>query len=116
MNLSLALTMSAITIHDRFARGGGADPQAAVINDVCPEAPPGIDTYVDLIFSWVKYGVGALIVVAAVLSVGAMIVGRLSNTGRMAQVGSAGLLVAILGAILYVTIYGIVVAITGSGC
>lgn len=87
-----------------------------VINDVCAKAPPGVDTYTDLILGWVKYGVLGLILGGALISIGAMVIGKVGSMGRAAQMGSSGLVWSILAAVAYVVIYGILVAITGRGC
>ncbi|WP_234411090.1 MULTISPECIES: hypothetical protein [Nocardioides] len=87
-----------------------------VINDVCAKAPPGVDTYTDLILGWVKYGVLGLILAGALISIGAMVVGKIGSMGRAAQMGASGLVWAVLAAVAYVVIYGVLVAITGQGC
>ncbi|MEO6628141.1 MAG: hypothetical protein ABIP03_06175 [Aquihabitans sp.] len=86
------------------------------INNVCAQAPTGIAQYTDLLMSWVKYGVAAVIIVAGFISVGAMVIGRLGSMSRAAQMGTSGLVYAVLAAIGYVTIYGILWAIVGKGC
>lgn len=86
------------------------------IKNVCAQAPAGIATYTDLLLSWVKYGVAAVIIVAGFISVGAMVVGRLGSMSRAAQMGALGLVYAVLAAVGYVTIYGILWAIVGKGC
>ena len=86
------------------------------IDNVCAQAPPGIDAYADLLIGWAKYGVAALIIAAGFISIGAMVIGKLGGMGRAAQVGASGLVYSIVGAVLYVTIYGILWAIVGKGC
>lgn len=86
------------------------------INDVCAQAPTGMDRYVDLLLGWVKYGVAAVIIGAGFVSVGAMVVGKLGSLSRAAQVGASGLVYCILAAVAYVTIYGVLWAIVGKGC
>ena len=44
---------------------------------VCPKAPPGMQHYQDEITSWVKWGVLGLIIVAAVVSIGSILIGRI---------------------------------------
>jgi hypothetical protein len=84
------------------------------LNNVCAKSPPGIERYTDLLLSWVKYGVGAVIIAAGFVSVGALVVGKLGSMSRAAQMGAAGLIYSILAAVGYVTIYGILSAIVGS--
>jgi hypothetical protein len=83
------------------------------INDVCAQAPAGIDQYADLLLSWVKYGVAAVIIAGGFISVGALVVGKLGSMSRAAQMGASGLVYSILAAVGYVTIYGILAAIVG---
>ena len=84
---------------------------AQAINDVCAKAPAGIDKYTDLLLSWVKYGVAAVIIAAGFIAVGALIVGKLGSMSRAAQMGASGLIYSVLAAVGYVTIYGILNAI-----
>jgi len=84
------------------------------INDVCAQAPDGVDKYADLLLGWVKYGVAAIIIAAGFVSVGAMVVGKLGSMSRAAQFGASGLVYAVLAAVGYVTIYGILAAIVGN--
>lgn len=86
------------------------------INNVCAQAPTGIDQYTNMVMAWVKYGVAVAIIAAGFISVGAMVIGRLGSMSRAAQMGASGLVYAVLGAIAYVTIYGILWAIVGKGC
>jgi len=85
----------------------------AEINNVCAQAPTGVDQYTDLLLSWVKYGVAAVIIGGGFVSVGALIVGKLGNMSRAAQLGASGLIYSVLAAVGYVTIYGILDAIVG---
>ncbi|MEO5665338.1 MAG: hypothetical protein ABIR39_18890 [Nocardioides sp.] len=84
------------------------------INNVCAKAPAGVDMYTDLLLSWVKYGVGVVIIAAGFISVGALVVGKLGSMSRAAQLGASGLIYAVLAAVGYVTIYGILSAIVGN--
>jgi hypothetical protein len=84
------------------------------INDVCAQAPTGIDRYADMLLGWVKYGVAAVIIAGGFVSVGALIVGKLGSMSRAAQMGASGLIYSVLAAVAYVTIYGILNAIVGN--
>ena len=86
------------------------------VNNVCAKAPAGVAQYTDLLMGWVKYGVAVVIIAAGFISVGAMIIGRLGSMSRAAQMGASGLVYAVLAAVGYVTIYGILWAIVGKGC
>lgn len=83
------------------------------INNVCAKAPTGVDQYTDMLLGWVKYGVAAVIIAAGFISVGALVVGKLGSMSRAAQMGASGLIYAVLAAVGYVTIYGILDAIVG---
>ena len=82
-------------------------------NDVCAQAPTGIDRYADMLLGWVKYGVAAVIIAGGFVSVGALVVGKLGSMSRAAQMGASGLIYSVLAAVGYVTIYGILNAIVG---
>jgi hypothetical protein len=84
------------------------------INDVCAQAPTGIDRYADMLLGWVKYGVAAVIIAGGFLSVGALVVGRLGSMSRAAQMGASGLIYSVLAAVGYVSIYGILNSIVGN--
>ena len=84
------------------------------INDVCAQAPTGIDRYADMLLGWVKYGVAAVIIAGGFVSIGALVVGKLGSMSRAAQMGASGLIYSVLAAVGYVTIYGILNAIVGS--
>lgn len=84
------------------------------INDVCAQAPTGIDRYADMLLGWVKYGVAAVIIAGGFLSIGALVVGKLGSMSRAAQLGASGLIYCVLAAVGYVTIYGILNAIVGN--
>jgi hypothetical protein len=83
---------------------------------VCPKAPPGMQAYQDEITSWVKWGVLGLIIIAAVVSIGSILIGRIFSHPHASRYGAIGLGIDVICAILYVTVLGILSGITGSGC
>lgn len=83
---------------------------------VCPKAPPGMQGYSDQVTGWVKWGVLALIIIAALVSIGSILIGRIFSHPHASRYGAMGLGIVVLAAILYVTILGILGGITGSGC
>ncbi|MBN9619636.1 MAG: hypothetical protein J0H43_07885 [Actinobacteria bacterium] len=83
---------------------------------VCPSAPPGMQGYSDQVTGWVKWGVLALIIIAALVSIGSILIGRIFSHPHASRYGAMGLGIVVLAAILYVTILGILGGITGSGC
>ena len=90
--------------------------EVTTIADVCARPPGGVEKYVNDVLGWVKYGVIAIIIGAGFASTGALIIGKLGSMSRAAQVGASGLVWTVLGAIAFVTIYGVLNAIVGSGC
>ncbi len=45
-----------------------------------------------------------------------MVGGKISQSGRAAQIGSSGMFWTVIGAIAFAVIYGILNGIVGSGC
>jgi hypothetical protein len=83
---------------------------------VCPKAPPGVDSYANEILSWVKWGVLAILGISFFASVGMLIWGRVTHHPKGARLGFDGLMICIVGAIIYVVGYVIISSITGNGC
>ncbi|HEY3717771.1 MAG TPA: hypothetical protein VGL39_24870 [Jatrophihabitantaceae bacterium] len=83
---------------------------------VCPKAPPGVDAYSNEILSWVKWGVLAILAISFFASVGMLIWGRVTHHPKGARLGFDGLMICIVGAIIYVVGYVIISSITGNGC
>jgi uncharacterized membrane protein YesL len=98
----------------------GAGPAAAAPTDVsaavCPEAPPGMQTFADDVTAWVKWGVLALIGIGAVMSLGSILVGRIFSHPHASRYGAMGVAVVVMVAITYTVILVILDSITGSGC
>lgn len=83
---------------------------------VCPSAPPGMQTYQDQVLGWVKWGVIGLIIATALVSVGAIGVGKIFAMPHASSRGAIGVAVAVIMAILFVTIVAVLNGIIGSGC
>ena len=83
---------------------------------VCPEAPPGVEAFADQVTAWVKWGVLALIGIAAVVSLGSVLVGRMFSHPHASRYGAMGIAVVVMVAITYTVILVILGSITGSGC
>jgi hypothetical protein len=83
---------------------------------VCPKAPPGMQTWSDEILSWVKWGVLAILAISFFLSVGMLIWGRVTHHPKGARLGFDGLMICLVGAIIYVVGFVILSSITGNGC
>lgn len=83
---------------------------------VCPEAPPGVEPYVDMLMGWGKYAVLAGLV-GTFLACALMIpVSKWVQMPRMQQAGSIGIALTIAGAIVFVVLWGVLRALVGSGC
>jgi uncharacterized membrane protein len=87
-----------------------------LVTNVCPQAPPGLDTWDDEILGWVKWGTLALIAIAGFVSIGAIVLSRVFAHPHGSRYGAMGLAVTVLSAILFVSIYAILTGITGNGC
>ena len=83
---------------------------------VCPQAPPGMQSWADQILAWVKWGVLAILAISFFVSVGMLIWGRVTHHPKGARLGFDGLMICLVGAIIYVVGYVIISSITGSGC
>ena len=98
---------------------GPPDPSSTSTNGgggVCPQAPPGMQTWADQILAWVKWGVLAILAISFFVSVGMLIWGRVTHHPKGARLGFDGLMICLVGAIIYVVGYVIITSITGSGC
>ena len=89
---------------------------ARLVAAVCPAAPPGVQRYSDELLSWVKWGVLAVLAISFFASVGMLIWGRVTHHPRGARLGFDGLMICLVGAIIYVVGYVIISSITGNGC
>src|SRR4051812_5641734 len=101
------------------AAGVVADRMTAAVNTlaaVCPAAPPGMQAYQDQVISWVKWGVIGLIIIAALVSIGAIVIGKIFSMPHASSRGAVGLAVTVITAILFVTITALINGIVGSGC
>ncbi len=83
---------------------------------VCPKAPPGVQVFADEVLSWVKWGVLAILAISFFASVGMLIWGRVTHHPKGARLGFDGLMVCLVGAIIYVVGYAVISSITGKGC
>ena len=83
---------------------------------VCPSAPPGMQTYQDQVIGWIKWGVIALIIATALVSVGAIGVGKIFAMPHASSRGAIVVAVSVIMAILFVTIIAVINGVVGSGC
>jgi hypothetical protein len=113
------VTSSALAVKVAVVLAGPADPSSTSTGGgggVCPQAPPGMQTWADQILAWVKWGVLAVLAISFFVSVGMLIWGRVTHHPKGARLGFDGLMICLVGAILYVVGYVIITSITGSGC
>jgi hypothetical protein len=75
-----------------------------------------VEAFADQVTAWVKWGVLALIGIAAVVSLGSVLVGRMFSHPHASRYGAMGIAVVVMVAITYTVILVILESITGSGC
>jgi len=95
---------------------GLAPSPAPAPGEICPQAPPGMQPFADQVTGWVKWGVLVLIVIAALVSIAAILVGRVFAHPHAARQGAMGLAGTVMCSFLSVAILGILASITGTGC
>lgn len=84
---------------------------------VCPKAPSALaQTHVNDITGYVLWGVIALFTVGLVVSIGAIVAGRIFAMPHASKVGTIGIAVVLLTGIAYTIAPGMVDGILGSGC
>ncbi len=83
---------------------------------VCPTAPPGAQVQVDKLTGYVLWGVIALFVVGVVVSIGAIVAGRVFHMQHASKAGVVGIVVVLVAAIAYTVVPSIVSGILGAGC
>lgn len=88
----------------------------ALPQKVCPVAPPGAQAYADQLMGYVLWGVIALFVLGVVVSIGAIVAGRVFGMPHASKAGIVGVAVIFLAVIGYLVLPGIVQTMTGNGC
>lgn len=87
---------------------------AADVAAACPTAPSGqVQQYADNILGWVKWGVLVILAISFFASVGMLVWGRVTHHPKGARLGFDGLMICLLGAVLYVVGFTIITGITG---
>jgi ABC-type dipeptide/oligopeptide/nickel transport system permease subunit len=84
--------------------------------EVCPKAPPGAQKYADDVMGYVLWGVGIVFFLGLVIAVASLVAGRIVNMPHATKMGIVGIVMVIVGAIVYVVAPGIVNGILGNGC
>lgn len=90
--------------------------QILALPTVCPKAPPGAQAYADTLTGYVLWGVIALFLVGCVVSVGAVVGGRVFSMPHASKAGVVGIAVVFVAAVAYMVLPGMLAAITGKGC
>ncbi len=83
---------------------------------VCPKAPPGAQKYADDVMGYVLWGVGIVFFLGLVISVAALVAGRIVNMPHATKMGIVGIVMVIVAAIAYVVAPALVDGILGNGC
>ena len=83
---------------------------------VCPAAPPGLQVYSDQVLGWVKWGVLAVLAISFFASVGMLVWGRVTHHPKGARLGFDGIMICLVGSIIYAVGFVIISSITGKGC
>ena len=83
---------------------------------ICPVAPPGAEAHANTLIGYVLWGVLALFFVGVVVSIGAIVAGRVFSMPHASKAGVVGVVVVFIAGVAYVVAPGMLAAITGSGC
>ena len=86
---------------------------ASVAMEICPIAPGNAQKYVDQITGYVLWGVGVLFLVAVMVSIGAIVAGRLFSMPHASKVGVISIVVVFFCAIAYMVLPGLVGSLMG---
>lgn len=89
---------------------------AAGFATVCPKAPPGAQVHVDDIMGYVLWGVIILFTLGVVISIAAVVGGRVFGMPHASKAGVVGLVMVFIAAIGYLILPGMLDAMLGSGC
>lgn len=84
--------------------------------EICPLAPPGIQTYVDQIVGYVLFAVTVIFFSSIPVAIGGLVLGLIFHIPRATVTGVIALATTILAAVLYQVGPGIVAAVIGTGC
>jgi hypothetical protein len=75
-----------------------------------------VQGYADQVLGWVKWSVVSILGISFFASVGMLVWGRVTHHPKGARLGFDGLLICLVGAIIYVAGYAIIASIIGGGC
>lgn len=83
---------------------------------ICPVAPAGAEAFANTLIGYVLWGVIALFGVGVVVSIGAVVAGRVFSMPHASKAGVVGVVVVFIAAVAYMVAPGMLAGITGSGC
>lgn len=83
---------------------------------ICPVAPGEAEKYGNMIAGMVLWGVIWLFALGELVSIGAVLVGKIMHQPHTVKAGIGGVVVVILAAVALVVFVGIPSAIIGNGC
>jgi hypothetical protein len=90
--------------------------QILLAASACPKPPPDVQPHQDMILSWVKWGVLAIMAITFFVSIGLLVWGRVTNHPKGARLGMDGLMINLVAAIVYVVGWAVIASIVGKGC
>lgn len=114
MTIALASAHGALTKAANLA-AGHLTP-LLVPMEVCPKAPPGAQKYADEILGYVMWGVGALFIFGLLVSIGAIVAGRVFHMPHASKAGVVGIFIVIMAVLAYLIAPGIITSMLGNGC
>lgn len=83
---------------------------------VCPVAPPGAQGHVDNIIGYVLWGVFALFGVGLIVSLGAIVGGRIFAMQHASKAGILGIAMIFAAGLAYLVLPPILKTMMGTGC
>mgnify|MGYP003381398230 CR=1 FL=1 len=83
---------------------------------ICPIAPPGAQGYANTLIGYVLWGVLALMGAGIIVSIGAVVAGRVFSMPHASKAGVVGVVVVFVSAVAYMVVPSMLTGITGSGC
>ncbi|GAB2863518.1 hypothetical protein [Nocardioides pacificus] len=87
-----------------------------IVAKVCPKAPPGAVGPTNEVTSYVLWGVILLFGFGILVSIGAIIAGRVFSLPHASKVGVISVVVVFACAVAYLVLPGMLTGILGKGC
>lgn len=83
---------------------------------ICPVAPPGVQKYTDNLIGMVLFFVITIFIPAMLVSIGAIVAGKMMHQQHVMKAGIGGVVVVLLAAVGLVTFPDLPMQIIGNGC